>query len=125
MIKRLFIKLLFGHRRYIEKEQEKMIRIFLAPQFKDNTQNMMYKVYIDGRETDILLRHYEVIAILDKDQYRGFVYKNESIFLIPERKLLKTQSDPDPVDGRHIDSERFNIKNNGIIKKSVQTSSEG
>ena len=94
--------------------KQRMVRIFLACQYK--TDRTTYKVYIDGKETDITLNTSQIIGLLTREQYIDFTQKDETIFLVPYNKLIGQDDPGRKLHGKKTNPDDFNIKN-GIIKK--------
>jgi hypothetical protein len=90
-----------------------MVRIFLAIQYK--TDKSKYMVYIDGKKTELIIDHSQIIGLLTRNQYRDFITKDETIFLVPYNKLVGNNEPEQKLKGRKTNSDAFNIKN-GLIK---------
>jgi hypothetical protein len=113
MIKYIIQKLFSKKIRLNTEPPQRMVRIFLAIQYK--TDKSKYMVYIEGRETDLIIDHSQIIGLLTRDQYRDFITKDETIFLVPYNKLFGKDNPGQKLSGKKTDPDAFNIKN-GLIR---------
>ena len=113
MIKYIIQKLFSKKIKPSNKPKQKMVRIFLAMQVR--TDRSQYKVYIDGRETDILLNISHIIGLLNKEQFQDFMTRDETIFLVPFDRLMGNEKSNKKLSGKKTNPDDFNIKN-GLIK---------